>query len=130
MSADMDDRVRRAVAAFVRADDRTDPRSGAAAACWEAALTAAGLPQALDRVAELDDLAREHYEESERQFDRAGAERDRADVAEARVAAVLALHPEGRDPYDQPACEVCVDRSTGEWESWPCPTVRAARGET
>lgn len=84
----MDDRIRRAVEAFVRADDRTDPRSGAAGGCWEAALTAAGLPQALERIAELDDLAREHYEESERQFDRAGSLLDRAEAAEAQVARV------------------------------------------
>jgi hypothetical protein len=48
------DQIRRAVAAFTAVDDRMDPRSGAAAGCWEAALTAAGLPEALARVALLE----------------------------------------------------------------------------
>lgn len=55
VDSELADPIRRAVAAFVAADGRMDPRSDAAVGCWEAALTAAGLPEALARIAELED---------------------------------------------------------------------------
>lgn len=51
-------------------------------------------------------------------------ERPPAAVLRARLEAVAALHHRVGD-----SCAVCREPD-GEPQAWPCPTVRAARGET
>jgi hypothetical protein len=51
-------------------------------------------------------------------------ERARAYQARAALARVEALHP--RNPHgDTDVCLTCIDESTDDYASWPCPTIAA-----
>lgn len=79
------------------------------------------LAEARARIAELsqqrDDLLAETVTMLDVPDDTPQQLRDRAEKAEARIAAVLALHPRHADS----------EHCQRDGESWPCPTVRAAQ---